>query len=715
MDYSIEVFKDNEWKALELFSGTKAKYNIISNIIGEPNQREISHSNTYSLPKTRRNKNILGLREFNNSYLVRSLNSKYDCRISIRGNVVDKYYLVINNIIDNININIIDRELGLLDNWGEITYQELLNDDALVSNLSSIFQNEIQGIKDYVIDNALVPIYSSIVSFPNTLNVIGDKFNVDENGDRISSGHFNVYQSRPIWNVSDFLWIICSAYGYTAHFLDGVDEKVLETSYFVSENSSEDPDRSIYSDTKDSVSEYYGTYNPDTHIREQYFAFQFDDTEKYTRPVDIPGYVSDLLPDPTYRRYEYTRSVYSPDMSKGPIGTIQYDFDYLAVSAPLEFKYNTYAIFRKSNSKVVQKELSNVLLDSSNLIKDGYGPDRHQLNRVPRGTIKIQVQKSDIESLAGQDSFIGIVLLAKIIQYNAGDVEDFCTYENLTIYEEYYADDVIPHDEYGQYYLNSVPNLTLEAPATISVKKLLSLILQQQGLMCDINEKVKQVRFYNYETVKQRILNRDFYDWSDYLLKYEELEENTDFGDKYANINKISLDEPYAGNVYPYKLSSPANGKRDNSVDFKVEGLKDVSGVKYVNIGGSHPYFEYTNQGLGLVSSTRKSGYLEVYRVGGIPGGGSSTSNLDLVENINYSDIPIGVRSWYEIIDFGMKIKGSFLLPTSIVKTLDKTKPVYLNEIRACLIIEEIKEYVDSQTPVEITFLYPGVYSSLYL
>jgi hypothetical protein len=77
MDTSrLEVQANGEWKALDLKQFTSIKYNKVINKIGKVGTREISHSNTFSLPISHNNTNILGLNSFNYEELALALNKK---------------------------------------------------------------------------------------------------------------------------------------------------------------------------------------------------------------------------------------------------------------------------------------------------------------------------------------------------------------------------------------------------------------------------------------------------------------------------------------------------------------------------------------------------------------------------------------------------------------------------------------------------------------
>ena len=64
-DTRIEILRDGLWRSLELASNKAIKYNAVINQIGKVATREISHTNTFSIPYIHTNVSALGLNVFN--------------------------------------------------------------------------------------------------------------------------------------------------------------------------------------------------------------------------------------------------------------------------------------------------------------------------------------------------------------------------------------------------------------------------------------------------------------------------------------------------------------------------------------------------------------------------------------------------------------------------------------------------------------------------
>jgi hypothetical protein len=80
-------------------------------------------------------------------------------------------------------------------------------------------------------------------------------------------------------------------------------------------------------------------------------------------------------------------------------------------------------------------------------------------------------------------------------------------------------------------------------------------------------------------------------------------------------------------------------------------------------------------------------------------------NNLAMMQNINYYDLPRGVREWYKIINASIRVRAKFFLPVSVIKNLDLTLPVYINDLGGFYIIEEISEYTNSSTAVNVRLI----------
>ena len=81
METRIEIYKDELWQPLRLKGNSSIKYNSVINKVGKIESREISHTNTFSLPYIHENIEALGLNVFNTRDMAKALNTKRKCGI----------------------------------------------------------------------------------------------------------------------------------------------------------------------------------------------------------------------------------------------------------------------------------------------------------------------------------------------------------------------------------------------------------------------------------------------------------------------------------------------------------------------------------------------------------------------------------------------------------------------------------------------------------
>ena len=60
------------------------------------------------------------------------------------------------------------------------------------------------------------------------------------------------------------------------------------------------------------------------------------------------------------------------------------------------------------------------------------------------------------------------------------------------------------------------------------------------------------------------------------------------------------------------------------------------------------------------------------------------------------------MKEWYKLIDEGVRAENKFLIPVDVIRNLDLSEPIYIEEIGGFYIIEEIAEYVNSSNLVTI-------------
>ena len=241
METRIEIYKDELWQALRLEQDAAIKYNAVINKVGKVATREISHTNTFSLPHVHHNIQVLGLNVFNPSELAKAMNSKYIARYYVEDKILQSGFVVINNTNEGkININFIDESLELTAKWGSTTFQELLQDEII--EFPTDYATAISELRNYDMDKTALltklPNVGtrgySLCSFPNSLNTIGDKFQLDSNELR-QDDVFNPYQSRPLFNVKSLFDLATESFGYTPIYDDSVDWDIVESTYIVND------------------------------------------------------------------------------------------------------------------------------------------------------------------------------------------------------------------------------------------------------------------------------------------------------------------------------------------------------------------------------------------------------------------------------------------------------------------------------------------------
>lgn len=301
----LEILKDGVYVPLKLRDNQPIRYNSVINKIGEVDVREISHSNTFSIPYIYQNIDALGLNDFNVHQLAVSLNKKYDAKYYKDGILLQVGYIVINGSDgSNIRLNFIDGALELTQVWGSTKYIDLLRSGN--PSIPADYQTAIAEMRDYVLANDAVATFLSdipnndypISLFPNSLNCIGDKFQEYHDGLRPNDS-FNPYQSRPIFNAYAFMNIICEAYGYTPIFNDSIDWDIIKKTYMVAEglDKSEQDIGSlevVEYDTIDSTEPHYSTVNGFGNIYSYQVAMEFP-TDVGITPNSVDNFPSNPM------------------------------------------------------------------------------------------------------------------------------------------------------------------------------------------------------------------------------------------------------------------------------------------------------------------------------------------------------------------------------------------------------------------------------------
>lgn len=692
---------------LRLKQGAAIKYNAVINKVGKVATREISHTNTFTLPHVHHNLQALGLNVFNPTELAKAMNAKYIAKYYVEDKLLKKGYLVINNTNGGlIKVNFIAESLSLTSQWGSISYQELLQDD--VREFPADYAAAIAELRDYDLDKntVLTPLSEigtrgyNLCLFPNSLNAIGDKFQIDQNEQRVTDT-FNPYQSRPIWNAKSVFDLACEGFGYTADFDDSVDwDKVAET-YIVNDKGDQSKKglNGIQTSTYQTISSnspYYVRFDALFNNFQTKALFNFS-TVTSLRPNDIPGWV-----DPTglavYNPFNSNitgpwmseQSVFTPNNAAGNVGEIHFIADH-GQTALTNYEYSIFNIWSNATPG------GDIVVDT--VLFDSFGVNNPPTEFVVGTTYQVDltIDKTYYDTIpTGADSLIGIM-----VSFGTSFSGSNGGLYNMIVQEEWLPEGVVAFDDFGQFLPDSA-DLAYAAPRD-SVKKVLSNLMHKEGILMDINDDTKVVKFFNYGEYEQQRVDGNFSDWSKYLLKYDSFMHNTDYGTNYAKLNKIGLSDPFIGNTFDLVLENQGSDSKYKDVanDF-VSAFKDVENVRQIN--NTFPYFEYTNQGVGLVEFTGiVTNTLTQTRADNTTQG--TFNELAHVANVNYATIPDGVNLWYTLVDQAVRVDAKFLIPVDVMNSLDLSEPIYVEELGGFYIIEEIKEYINGTNAVTVKLI----------
>src|SRR5690606_11738473 len=539
----LKIFTDGAWKTLVLKDSSSIKYNKVVNRIGDYSTREISHSNTFSLLQIHENTTALKLNYFNHRDLAKSLNSKYLCKYYIDETLFKEGFLVINNTNNNeINVNFIDKSLTILSIWENVTFKELLLDD--IFERPADYQEAIDEMKTYFLDmSAPVTSFLSEVGnrgynlslFPNNLNMIGDKFQVDSTGVR-ADNIFNPYQTRPVFNAKAVFDLACETFGYTPIFDPSVDWEDMATSYIVPEGLAKTEDKNTtevqYAPVE--VQPIKGAVRLELKeqgplvwgVKKIYSVVTDEESNRSIKPNTSPGWVH---PSNWFNDYLDEKCIFQPDFSQTQFGKIRVsvrDIDTFRGAPTNDFVFGgnvgipvSYWENLTPGGDVVPKVIIHQEFNYSNSVMS-WSIDKTELQNPPQG--------------AG--ALIG-VMFTYIDKPNYST--NFTTVTESVITETFVDPNVITYDDYGQFETETL-DLTYAAPEK-SLKDLIKGLMNQAGILLDINEENKTIKFFNYNLYVTNISQRKYSDWSKYLRKYNPFNFNTDYGDKYGANNNIGL------------------------------------------------------------------------------------------------------------------------------------------------------------------------------
>lgn len=716
----IEIYKNLQWKHLVLRDNDAIKYNAVINKVGEVSTREISHTNTFSLAPVWQNTQALGLNIFNAKDLAKALNTKYRAKYYVEDKLFQEGFLVINNTKGGtIQVNFIDEALDITEKWGSTTYQELLRDDTLAFPLD--YQNAINELFEYDMDKTavLTPLSEvgtrghNLCLFPNNLNTIGDVFQLDENENRIDDA-FNPYQSRPVFNAISLFDLATVGYGYTPIFDPSVDWQKIMRTYMVDKGLLESANgnngiQQIQHPTVSSAGSPFYVDPPDfgapiqTYTIKHLYDFSAGvskkpgQVENFSEPVLFQTFTGAPFYPPPSQPWLNENVIFTPDVQAGNVGEINIKGDTVVTSTNGDFTDITIIGIWKNitlgsptvDSVLAQRDfngnITGPLVENTPITATQFDVtlDKSVLDTVPSG--------------ADPDGLVGISVIVSKTFLNGG----VFNMGNLQVTETYLPVGVVAYDDYGQY-LPDIVDLTHAAPKE-TIKTLLSGIMHKEGILMDIDNKNREVKFFTYGAYEQQKFDGNFSDWSKYLQKYDPLLHNTNYGNAYAIKNRIGLNTPYNGNTSDIILEN--QGEDSKYKDFTTNYLqkfKDISNVKEV-LNTNTPYLEFENKGLGLVEYGGNLGQLSQRRANGSVQG--DFTGLAAMINVNGSILPNGVVEWYKLVDEAIRVDAQFLFPSDVIKQLDLSEPVFIEGMGGWYIIEEVSEYENQGTPVEVKLI----------
>ena len=681
METRLEIFTNGLWRVLELFDRDSIKYNKVINKIDSLSTREISHSNTLSIPTNYNNRTVLGMNVFNKQELAKALNSRYPARYFIEDRLIQEGLVVINRTTEiDIRLNFIDTALEIVDFWGEVNLRELINSGS--PTISEDYREAINELKTYTLSTEDVAQHLSEVGtrgynlclFPNSLNAIGDEFMVDANEIRPTNS-FNPYQSRPIFNAKSVFDLACEAFGYTPIFDNSVDWEEVSEHYIVSEGLADN-----FTDEGDTLRRGQTISNDNLIVIDA----------AADRVVIGGGFASFSVPDNIVGwsnpetgwddSYRSQPTIFRPEIEAIASGIIRYRINYSNLDTTIPG--TSYSVWRNiSGTGVIFKELlvENPVITNSNVLE-------FDINKVQLATPPL-----------GGEEFLGVL----------ATVETDGSVFNTQVTETFLPLESVSYDERGQFESQSI-DLSYGA-SDETVKALLLGLMNRFGILMNINSSTKEVLFFNYARYLNMRRDGIFTDLSDYLLEYEPYEFNTEFGNSFGKFNEISLASPFRGNTFTFPITNQGNdSKLKDFATNRSTLFNDITAANRIR-NSITPYVEFTCDGLCLVQHIGNLGDLTQIRFIEEPTEGNPTlttqgiiSELPRITNTSFSFLPIGVSEWYRLVQDSIKARPKFLLPTDVARGLDLTIPVYIEQLGGFYIVEELGEYENPQNQVTV-------------
>jgi hypothetical protein len=699
MNTRIEIFKDGIWKELILAQEGEVKYNAVINKIGSISGRDLKHTNTFSLPYIHQNINALGINVFNKTELTKAFNSKYVARYFVKDKLFQSGFLLINNTDQGeINVNFIDEALEIVEKWGTTNYFQLLNAD--LAETPQIYKDAILEMTDYIMSKtSVLPQLTNIVGktypiakYPNSLNAIGDKFQIDKDGLRIGDA-FNPYQSRPIFNIKALFDIAIESYGYIPYYDNSINWERLEQTYmidkdlFQGQNDSQGRDFTEVSNVQNLPR--YANQNEDGVIA-SYYVFPFTGSSRALRPNQTPNWNHPNSWSGVPFGYENIQCLMTPRFNP-PVFNGEYIFTCRIISESLSQPIlKIVASYVKQVpatgggfENIYTTKILNPIEDKSDLSKLDFTVSQSDFQTPPSGFETYSYHSVAVSIRLTHNNFLQPTLF------------------DCKLVETSLVRGAITYDAFDQYEPLNV-NLTHAAPRD-TIKNILSAIMDREGILISFDNKIKTVKLFSYASYSNRKLEGNFSDWTKYHLKYISPLYNTDYGDSYAKNNEVGLSSPFKGNTAIYQLTNQGEDSKYKDFTQNFSKLfKDVESVNYIG-NPTKPYFEYKNTGLGLVEFT---GVIENLTQSSANGNTQGTIPiLPLISNVNGIIVPSGLQDLYKIVDESIRSEASFLLPVDIVKNVELAEPIFIESLGGFYIIEEVAEYVDSETIVRVKLI----------
>ena len=857
MDTRIEIYKKQKWVPLRLKNDASIRYNAVINKIGKVASREISHTNTFSLPYVYENISALGLNNFNPAQMAQAMNRKYQARYYVEEKLVQSGFIVINNSRDGvIKVNFIDEALFIIEKWGSSSYEELLNNIEL--DIPQVYADAIAEMKTFsMTKTAPLGKLSEVANkgfnlavFPNNLNQIGDKFQINKAADDRLQDVYNPYQTRPVYNVKAFLDMITLSYGYTPDYNNSVNWDRLEKTFITSESPDKNKkgENGLQNVTYPQITSSSRWRWITTFLGEGYISFVDTFFQGYSeqciRPIDIPNWIDPEYWDsdnPSNSDYFYDNtwfeqySVFQPNLDTGNFGTVRYtaaipsfqqhigvhelwfiyknetlggdvvinewssiapDYreievadnqvddllngDYIMGDIPGTFNSGTgtsvnfnpggdFQFFYKTNGStgwcVIAKRktdgqftsfadgsewlLCQTLIDpatwNSSMNINGnayafaylrmtdenfeidnrfYGPKSGETNQDGTANNLLWSFDQDLTTgnfIVGEEFNVDLTfdkvfldtpvngagdLIGIIYNYKQSFAQSTLGgLSGMVIEESFLPPGVVAFDKFGQY-IPDVVDMTHGASKK-TLKFILAGIMHKEGILMDINSKLKTIKFFSYSHYLHQQMDGNFSDWSNYLLEYDEVVRSTDYGNEFAQKNRIGLSSPFQGNTADVNLDNQgANTKYKDYAENYVKGFKDIQNVREINnTGADKDFFEYELKGLGMVESDGGSIPVMEQERADSQSQGTQVNEIDKMANVNYAELPEGVESWYRLVDEALKVEAMFMLSIDVFRNLDLSEPIFVEQLGGYYIIEEVSQYTNGSKPVKVKLI----------